>query len=217
MALIVAVSGQGKNDRYGQKGINMAKFYWPRASASIQTWGLPAPALEGMAEACGFAVTELFGNQVDGQLGLHQQVAGLVEAHLVKQLLEAGVQLLQVATQRARRAVQAAGYLLQTGAWVARVGQVLADLLAQVLTAVELRLQLQALQQAMLAADRVGQRQWSTEQGRVEAQGIAAGAELHRAAQQFGIAGAMQRAAVIEQQTPWPHGFAEQVLDHGQQ
>ena len=144
MALIVAVSGQGKNDRYGQKGINMAKFYWPRASASIQTWGLPAPALEGMAEAGGFAVAELFGNQVDGQLGLRQQVAGAVEAHLVEQLLEAGVQLLQVAAQGARRAVQAAGYLLQTGAWIAGVGQVLADLLAQGLTAEGLCLQLPA-------------------------------------------------------------------------
>ena len=168
MALIVAVSGQGKNDRYGQMGINAAKFRWPWASAgsfstallaSIQARGLPAPALEGMAEAGGFAVTELFGNQVDGQLGLRQQVAGAVEAHLVEQLLEAGVQLLQVAAQGAGRAVQAAGHLLQTGARIV-AGQVLADLFAQVLAPMELRLQLQALLQAVLAADRVGQRQW---------------------------------------------------------
>ena len=65
-------------------------------------WCGARPALEGMAEAGGLAETELFGNGVDGQLLVVQQLFGTPEAQLIQQLLVAVAVALQVATQAHR-------------------------------------------------------------------------------------------------------------------
>src|SRR5690606_11361625 len=165
----------------------------PHQSAAQFTRSQPAPALEGVPEAGGFAVAKLLGDQVDRQVGIEQKLARLVVAHLIKQMLEAGIELLQVAAQSALGTVQAAGDALQRGARSQIADQLLANELTQIVARVQLGLQLHALLQAVLMADRIGQRQRPLQQRGVEAQGIAAGSELHRTAEFLAIARGMAR------------------------
>jgi len=65
----------------------------------------PGPALEGVAEAGGFAEAELFGDGVDRQLLAVEQQLGALEPQPVKQLLVAAAGTLQVPTQGAGGAV----------------------------------------------------------------------------------------------------------------
>ena len=136
----------------------------PGQSAAQFTRGQPAPALEGVAEAGGFAVAELLGDQVDRQVGIEQKLARLVVALLIKQMLKAGIELLQVAAQSALGTLQAAGDTLQRGARSQIADQLLANELTQIVARVQLGLQLHALLQAVLMTDRIGQRQRSLQQ-----------------------------------------------------
>ncbi|MCY1176317.1 hypothetical protein D9M73_165830 [compost metagenome] len=92
-----------------------------------------------------------------------------------------------------------------------------ANLFEHVMAAVELGVELEALLQPVVAGDRVGQRQGPVEQRGVEAQGVARGAEFHRAAEYPFIGGGVQRWPVGQAHPQRADTGAEQVLQHGEQ
>ncbi|MNR60789.1 hypothetical protein D3C85_1823610 [compost metagenome] len=66
-----------------------------------------------MAKARGLAESQRLGNPIDRQLIFAEHLLGLLKAQLIEQFLIAAAQVLQMSTQRARRAVQLFGQPIQ--------------------------------------------------------------------------------------------------------
>ncbi|MCY1297010.1 hypothetical protein D9M70_464310 [compost metagenome] len=173
---------------------------------------LPAPALEGMAQAGGFAEAEFLGDAVDGDIALLEHFLGAGEAQFVQQLLVAGLLLGQVAAQAARGAVHLPRQFLQSR----RVLQARVDQAAHPFepgaAGGELDVLPPALFEHFLVGHRVGQGQAAGQPGGIEADGAAARGKFHRAAEAARV-GSRHAAGgrVIQLRRAQRQGLAQQV------